>query len=453
MDPVGLAAPAAALVEGIAAGDLRAVARAISLVETGGAAADALAAVLHGRAGRALSVGVTGAPGAGKSTLVSQLVGRYRQAGQRVGVLAIDPTSPFTGGALLGDRVRMQAHALDAGVFIRSMATRGHLGGLSAATVAAADVLDAAGFDVILIETVGVGQDEVDVARIADVCVVVMVPGAGDDVQAMKAGVMEIADVFVVNKADREGADRAAAAIEQALALDDTAGAARPAVMRVVATTGHGVDELVEAIAACGRDEPARRTRRLRRAEWRLTDTLARTAVEQVRREVCTDTAGQELVSAIDARHDSPYAAARRLLDLAGATGHLDHVGVATVAIDDSLAFFADAMNLSAGAPEVVPAQGVRVRFVDTGDARIELIEAVDEHASFAESLRRRGPGLHHIALRVDDLAATLDRLAARGVRLVDRQGRPGAHGTTVAFIHPSSTQGVLIELVERRRG
>src|SRR5262245_8643713 len=196
------------LVDRVLARDLRAVARAISLVENEAPEAPDLVRGIYPRTGRAYLVGVTGPPGAGKSTLVDRLIAEFRQSGRTVGVVAVDPTSPFTGGAILGDRVRMQAHAGDAGVFIRSMATRGHLGGLARGTSEVALVLDASGREVVLIETVGVGQDEVDIVRTADVSIVTVVPGAGDEVQALKAGIMEIADIFVVNKADREGADR-----------------------------------------------------------------------------------------------------------------------------------------------------------------------------------------------------------------------------------------------------
>src|SRR5829696_6314813 len=197
----------------VLAGEPRAIARAISLVEDETAEGAALIADIYGRTGRACVIGITGAPGAGKSTLVDRLTGEIRRAGLTVGIVAVDPTSPFTGGAILGDRVRMVAHAGDTGVFIRSMATRGNLGGLARATADAALVLDAAGCDVVMIETVGVGQDEVEIVRAADVTVVVLVPGAGDDVQVLKAGIMEIADIFVVNKADREGADHVVQAV------------------------------------------------------------------------------------------------------------------------------------------------------------------------------------------------------------------------------------------------
>jgi LAO/AO transport system kinase len=239
----------ASLAERVRAGDPRALARAISLVEDRSPAGDEILSSLFPSTGRAWTIGVTGPPGAGKSTLVDQLVRQLRARHQTVGILAVDPTSPFTGGAILGDRVRMQSHASDAGVFIRSMATRGHLGGLARATADAALVLDAAGRDYVIIETVGVGQDEVDIVRLADVSVVTLVPGTGDDVQALKAGIMEIADVFVVNKADREGADRMVASIEAMLALQAVAEDRWiTPVLKTEATRGVGVPELLAAL-------------------------------------------------------------------------------------------------------------------------------------------------------------------------------------------------------------
>src|SRR5581483_9171588 len=241
----------------VLAGDPRAIARAISLIEDEDPSSADLVRDIFSHTGRAYLVGVTGPPGAGKSTLVDRIVFEIRKLGQSVGVIAVDPTSPFSGGAVLGDRLRMQAHASDEGVFIRSMATRGHLGGLARATGDAAIVLDAAGKDVIVIETVGVGQDEVDIVRTADVSIVTLVPGTGDEVQALKAGIMEIADIFVVNKSDREGADRLVAAVDANLALETFAsGRWRPPVLKTMATAGKGVGELMEALAQ--RVPPAR---------------------------------------------------------------------------------------------------------------------------------------------------------------------------------------------------
>jgi LAO/AO transport system kinase len=230
-------------------GDVRAVARAISLVEDDRPEAAEVLKALFPHAGKALVVGVTGPPGAGKSTLVDRMTAHLRARGRTVGIVAVDPTSPFSGGAILGDRIRMQAHALDPGVFIRSMATRGHLGGLAAATGHVVTVLAASGKDVVLVETVGVGQDEVDIVGTADVSVVVLVPGLGDEVQALKAGIMEIADVFVVNKADREGVDRVVAEIESMLSLS-AHGAHVPAIVKTVATEDRGIPDLLAAVEA-----------------------------------------------------------------------------------------------------------------------------------------------------------------------------------------------------------
>ncbi|MEU7901806.1 methylmalonyl Co-A mutase-associated GTPase MeaB [Actinoplanes sp. NPDC049118] len=230
-------------------GDPRSVARLISLVENGDPKLQEVAAALAPYAGRAQVVGLTGSPGVGKSTTTNELVRALRKAGSRVGVLAVDPSSPFTGGAILGDRIRMQDHTTDPGVYIRSMSSRGHLGGLAAATPQAVRVLEGAGCDVVLVETVGVGQAEVEIASLADTTLVLLAPGMGDAIQAVKAGILEIADVFVVNKADRPGADATYRDIQGMLSLGERApGDWRPQVVRAVAVKGEGVDEVVEAI-------------------------------------------------------------------------------------------------------------------------------------------------------------------------------------------------------------
>jgi LAO/AO transport system kinase len=271
--PIGREGPGdASLAERVRRGDAGAVARALTVVENDPEGGAALLAALAGGVGRAHRVGVTGPPGAGKSTLVGALAALWRRDGRRVGVLAVDPTSPFTGGAILGDRIRMGAVAGDPGVFIRSLATRGALGGLSAATQDAADVLDAAGFDPVLVETVGVGQAEIDVAQATDTTVVVVAPGSGDEVQAMKAGLLEIADVVVVNQADRDGADKLVASLESAY---EVGARAAPPVLRTVATAGEGVEALrgaVEARARGGEALAARRTARARARVRALVD-------------------------------------------------------------------------------------------------------------------------------------------------------------------------------------
>jgi LAO/AO transport system kinase len=304
--------------DGVLAGDPRAVARAISLVEDDAAGGAALIGRLYEHTGRAYLVGVTGAPGVGKSTLVDRLVTEARRRGSTVGVLAVDPTSPFSGGAILGDRVRMSAHTNDTGVFVRSMATRGHLGGLASATSDAALVLDAAGMDVVIIETVGVGQDEVDIIRTADVSIVILVPGAGDDVQALKAGIMEIADIFVVNKADREGAEHVVQVVTASLALQTFAeGVWRPPVLTTEAANGVGIDRLWEDIARF-RQHHADRQQQRRRAshESRLRGLLAQRLVEYVEQRLPSGEF-ERLVEAVAARKTDPYTAAARLMNQA----------------------------------------------------------------------------------------------------------------------------------------
>jgi len=299
------------LAERVLAGDSRAVARAISVVERENAESARLIGRLFSRTGRALVVGLTGAPGVGKSTLVDRLTTAFRRERLRVGILAVDPTSPFSGGAILGDRIRMQGHAADAGVFVRSMATRGQLGGLARATDDARIVLDAAGIDVVLIETVGVGQGEIDVSRAADVSVVVLAPGSGDDVQAIKAGIMEIADVFVVNKADRDGADRAVADIEGMLSLRERgAGGWRPPVVKCCAASGDGVEDVVKAVRGFVERGLVAPDRARRRARTRLESILLGRLVERIGAERGLDDAIEAIVS----REVDPYTAARELV-------------------------------------------------------------------------------------------------------------------------------------------
>jgi LAO/AO transport system kinase len=303
------------LIERLIEGDVRALARAITVVESGGPKASATLREVFERTGAATVLGITGAPGSGKSTLVDRLIGRYRERGNKVGVVAVDPSSAYSGGAILGDRVRMQQHANDPGVFIRSMATRGHLGGLCRAANDAIDLMDAAGYDPVVVETVGVGQDEVEIARAADVVSVVLVPGLGDDIQAIKAGILEIADLFVVNKSDLAGADRLVADLDYMMSLGSADGPYRPEIVRTVAVSGQGIREHVEAIERYLDGSTARRSeRRKERADARLMALLAERAVARVLDGACTPEQRTAIVEAIAERRTDPYTAVEEIL-------------------------------------------------------------------------------------------------------------------------------------------
>jgi LAO/AO transport system kinase len=367
------------LVRGTLDGDQRALARAASVIESGRPEAVTLLREIAPRSGRALILGITGAPGVGKSTLCDQIIKILRKEGKTVGVIAVDPSSPYSGGAILGDRIRMQQHHADPGVFIRSMAARGIAGGLARATADLASLLDASGRDVVMIETVGVGQGEVDIVRLAQVTIVVLAPGAGDDVQAMKAGVMEIADLFVINKADMPGAD----ALEHELAQWNRK------TLRTVASEGQGIAEVIEAARAL-----------------RHTPT--------------------------------PQADGARI----------DHLGIAVRSLDQALKFYENQLGLGVSMRENVEQEKVNVAMLPLGEPRIELLEPAGPDSVVAQFIEKRGEGLHHVALRVPDLTAAVERLRSSGARILN-EPRPGAGGHLYTFVHPSSTGGVLIELIQ----
>ncbi len=300
------------------AGDTRALARAISLVEEGGAAGRAMAQFSFLHAGSACVVGVTGVPGGGKSTLVNGLAALYRGDGERVGVVAVDPSSAFSGGALLGDRIRMQQHTMDPDVFIRSMATRQHLGGMAAATPEVVDVINAAGYRRILIETVGVGQDEIEVVETADTVVVVLVPGLGDDIQSIKAGILEIADILVINKADREGVDRLERDLESLQSMvERTAGEWVPPILRTTATQGEGLEALQVAVERHAANPASRRQRQKRqRQAWirRLRSLVEEGLRNRLEEAVPVTEQMESLAEEIVERRCDPYSAADSIL-------------------------------------------------------------------------------------------------------------------------------------------
>ena len=389
-------------------GGVRALARAISTVEDAADGAAELLAACRAASGAALRIGVTGPPGAGKSTLVDRLVRGYRALGKTVAVLAVDPSSPYSGGALLGDRIRMAGFSGDPGVYLRSMASRGATGGLSATASAVCAVMDAAGFEVILIESVGAGQAEVEIAALADATIVVVVPGMGDDVQSLKAGILEIASIFALNKADLDGADRLEVELLAMQGLAPSDSHWLPPIVCTVATTGEGVDELLRQIERFTREHTPPKTA----ATGASRGFLQPAAPDQPR---------------------------------------LDHLGIAVRSIAAARTFYAS-IGLAVSHQETVEHERVNTAMLPLGDTRLELLEPTAEDSTIARFLVRRGEGLHHIALRLPGpdtaIDALFDRLRTEGVRLASACVRTGAGGHRYFFIHPKTTGGVLLEIV-----
>ena len=401
-------------------GNIRALSKLISAAERGGADARNVEAALRDcaeNAGYSRVIGITGPPGSGKSTLTNRIISFLRQRGKRVGVIAVDPTSPFTGGAILGDRVRM-TERLDPDIYIRSMGSRGAYGGLSAAAGSAVRILSACGYEEIIVESVGIGQTDIDIVNHADIILLLAVPGLGDDIQCIKAGVMEIGDIFVVNKCDLPGADLVSADLKSALSLIP-AEYSKPPVVMVSSTTGEGMSGLMDAL-----DE--------------RYDVLKESGELALRR-----------VSRLSGSR----------LSMRGVIGkgmgmnclNIDHIGIAVKTLEQAAELYEKVLGIERTGIEEVAEQKVKVMFLPCGDCEIELLESTMEGSPVDRFIEKNGEGIQHIAIRVDDIDAALLELKEKGIKLIDETPRYGAGGARIAFVHPKSTNGVLVELCERK--
>jgi LAO/AO transport system kinase len=439
-------------IEQLRSGDVRALARAISAVENRTPGWSDLLKALFPHGGKAHVLGLTGPPGAGKSTLVDQLARLYRKDNRTVGIIAVDPTSPYTGGAILGDRIRMQDHFSDAGIYIRSMATRGSLGGLARATADVTTVLDASGRDLIMIETVGVGQDEVDIVRLADVTIVILVPGMGDDVQTIKAGIMEIADIFVINKSDRDGAEHVEREIRtlQSLALRNDGWT--PPIIKTVASQGVGLEELAAAISdheTYLQKQNLALSKSVEHWQERLVEMLRDALLEKSRAQLENGNLARLAAEVAEHKRD-PYTLVEEIAGDRGETliTQIDHLGIAVKSLAAAKSLY-EKLGLKVSREEVVEQEQVRLVMVPVGESRLELLEATSENSTIAKFVAKRGEGLHHVCLRVPDLLAAVERLKKDGVRLVSEEIKTGAGGHRYVFVHPAGAGGVLLELVE----
>jgi LAO/AO transport system kinase len=445
----GVARLFAGLRGGPSSGQTRALARAVSLVEDGAAEAGELLRLCRevlAEGPRAIRIGITGPAGAGKSTLVDALTRELRNAGRRVGIVAVDPSSPFSGGAILGDRIRLTDLAGDPDVYMRSMATRGHLGGLAAATEDVLTVIEASGKDVLLIETTGVGQGEIEVVGLADVVAVVLVPGMGDSIQSLKAGVLEIASVFVLNKADAAGIERLESEIGEMVGLSHALAVEKkiPPVVKTVATTGVGVGELLGVVDSLAAEQHTAGAKAPRQRDFLMPGMNPRPTLQA--KAMQADHLAEAKAVSVEAMAESIDDIGLIRAGFGGAV--LDHLGIAVRSLTASAGLY-QALGVEVSGVEEVAQERVRVAMLAVGQSRIELLEATSEDSTIARFVAKRGEGLHHIALRVPDLALAVERMKERGLRLVSDRIQVGAGGHRYVFVHPASANGVLVELVE----
>jgi len=405
------------LLENARAGNKRALSKLISAVENGGDGAVEVENAIRGHVGHARIIGITGPPGSGKSTLTARLITALLERGKKVGVIAVDPSSPFTGGAILGDRIRMPEKP-DADVFIRSMGSRGSLGGLSAATRGAVNVLNTCGFDEIIVESVGAGQNDVEIANQADLVLLLAVPGLGDDIQNIKAGLLEIGDIYVVNKCDLPGADRVSAELQSSVSQPGDMRRAKPTVVMVSAMTGEGIDELINAVDV----------------QFGILDSSGELGVRRSGR------------IAADAQTGEGGAGKGKRMNCL----NIDHIGIAVKDIERVAEFYEQVLGIKRAGVEEVAQQQVKVMFLPCGDCEVELLESTAEDSAVDRFIAKNGEGVQHIAVRVEDIDAAMAEFKEKGIRMIDETPRYGAGGARIAFVHPKATNGVLLEICER---
>lgn len=440
-------------------GDVRAAAKLITMVENDFQNAQKVLKNLYQYSGKSVVIGITGSPGSGKSTITDRLTKHIRKLGKKVGIIAIDPSSPFSGGAILGDRIRMQDLATDKDVFIRSIGTRGHLGGLSRSTEAVVKIMDAMGKEVIFIETVGVGQSEIEVIKVSDIILLVLVPGMGDDIQVIKAGIMEIGDIFVVNKADREGADKLIAEIEMMLHLDKCS-KKNPPIVKTIGTENVGIEKLwveIDRLFSNLQNNGNLYQRRKNRIKKEIYDLFLQNWQDMFFQLTGEKKLGKEVEMVLNQEID-PYSVVNKLTEIfkkeifkegTNLLNKIDHIGIAVKKLEDALTVFQEILEVKCSGIEEVEEQKVKVACLPVGESKIELLESTSEESVIARYIEKRGEGIHHIAFQVKDIVTVIDKLNRKGIKLIDQKPRIGASNTKIAFLHPKSTNGVLIELCE----
>ncbi len=441
------------LIEGFENKDKKALARAMTLVEEGNSELVERIRTLRKSVEEPWIIGITGPPGVGKSTLIDKLIGLLLMENRQIAVFAVDPSSKISGGAILGDRVRMQRYAVDENVFIRSVATRGAGGGVSHHLIDMIDMVLAFGYDTVIVETVGAGQIDLDIFDISDTTVLVLMPEQGDGIQTYKAGMTEMADIFVINKADKQGADKIAEQLKVMRSITKARDEWQPPILKVISTENIGIDMLLRELQrhrryllSSKKIEVKKRTRRLMRVREgilsRFEKALSKALENLADREIDDfDEVYIEIVKDILAEGGGN----EKQMLIKG----ISHIGIAVEKIADKIGFYRDILGLKVSEAELVEAYKVKVAFVEIGKTRLELLEPTSEESSIAEFLKNKGEGIHHIAFDVLDIEKAFSSMKKAGIRVLRDSISKGAHGSRVFFIHPKDTGGILMEFVE----